>query len=204
MSSVTNKYFDTPAQAPEHPRIRAWSSWMTSAARTELELRRLPHRPARMYVTFFAVDGKIARQDDTEWDIELDSWLQKHHVRARDAENETLRFVLRFKAAFRPIAIRYGDGFFNSVIVHQLRGGPFGGEHPLSDVLGAIHEYEAGGGSKIDCEEQIDFEITIAAQALLALYDNDRDTVERILVGALAQYLDERFRVSERRESGFG
>jgi hypothetical protein len=207
MSPAINNYFDTPAEAPEHPKIRAWSAWKSGSQRTELEIRRpregLAFLPARMYVTFY-VDGAIQRQDETEWELELDTWLLKEHVKARDEANETLRFALRLKAAFRSIAIRFGDGYFNSVMVHQLRGGPLGRVAPLAEMLSAIHEYEAAGGSKDDCEQLIDFEITVAAKALLRLYGGERIVAERILTRALAQYLDERFHVTERRQLGFG
>jgi len=208
MPSATNKYFDTPAEAPEHPKIRAWSAWKSGSQRVELEIHRLREGlaffPTRMIVTFYA-DGTIRHQDDTEWELELDTWLLKEHVKARDEANETLRFALRLKATFRPIAIRFGDGRFNSVIIHQLRSGPLGGCAPLAGVLAAIHEYETADSSmKHDCEQLIDFEITVAAKALLSLYDNDRAVAERILTGALAQYLDERFHVTERRQFGFG
>jgi len=204
--SATNKYFDTPPAAPEHPKIRAWSGWRATSQRVELEVRRpregFAFRAPRMYVTFYAADG-TSRQDETEWELELDTWLLEQHVKARDVVNETLRFALRFKAAFRPIAIRFGDGFFNSVLVYQLRGGPLGNTEPLAGLLGEIHEYKAAGGSRYDCEQLIDFEITVAAQALLSLYDNDRTAAENILIAALAQYLDERFHITERRQLGF-
>lgn len=208
MPSASNKYFDTPADPPEHPKIRAWSGFTANAQRVELEIRRpregLAFRTPRMFVSFYAADGTLYRQDETDWEPELDSWLLERHVKARDEANETLRFALRLKDGFRPISIRFGDGYFNSVLVHQLRGGPLGGVEPLAEVLGAIHEYEAAGGSRYDCEELIDFEITVAARALMSLYDNDRDVAERVLTRALAQYLDERFHVSERRQLGFG
>ena len=41
----------------------------------------LAFRPTRMFVTFYA-NGTIHRQDDTEWEIELDNWLLKEHVKA--------------------------------------------------------------------------------------------------------------------------
>jgi hypothetical protein len=204
--SATNKYFDTPPAAPEHPRIRAWSGLCATSQRVELEIHRpregLSFRTPRMYVTFYAADG-TSRQNDTEWELDLDTWLLEQGVKARDIENESLRFALRFKTAFRPIAIRFGDGFFNSVLVHQLRDA-FGRVEPLTEVLQSIHEYEAAGGSKYDCQELIDFEISTAARALLGLYHNDRAVAESILVKALAQYLDERFHVTERRQLGFG
>ena len=204
--TATNKYFDTPPSAPEHPKIRAWSALHATSDRVELEVRRpregFAFRTPRMYVTFYAADG-TSRQDETEWEFELDTWLLEKRVKARDVANETLRFALRFKAAFRPIAIRFGDGFFNSVLVYQLRDA-FGQVEPLAEVLASIHEYEAAGGSKHDCQELIDFEISMAARALLGLYNSDRAVAESILLAALAQYLDERFHVTERRQFGFG
>lgn len=207
MPPATNKYFDTPPEAPEHPRIRAWSSFKSNAQRVALDVRRpregLAFGQPRMYVTFHAADGSIDRVDEAAWELELDDWLLTQHIQARDHTNETLRFALRLKAVLRPIAIRFGDGYFNSVLVHQLRR-DFGGLEPLAEIIAAIHEYEAAGGSKHDCEELIDFQITVAAQALMSLYGNDRPVAERILVAALAQYLDERFHVTERRQLGFG
>jgi hypothetical protein len=206
MSSASSKYFDAPAEAPEHPRIRAWRASKNSAQRVELEIWRpregIAFRSPRMFVTFYRA-GDDARLDEADWELELDTWLLKEHVKAKNVDNEKLRFTLRLKAAFRPIAVRFGDGYFNSVLVYLLRSN-FAGREPLTQVLSSISEYEAGGGSKQDCEELIDYEIGVIARALMSLYDNDRTLAEDILIGALAQYMDERFHVTERRELGLG
>jgi hypothetical protein len=206
MPSASNKYFDEPGSAPEHPRIRAWRSYKNHSSRVELEIRRqrdgLAYLPTRMFVTFYGADGALSRHDETEWDLELDSWLVTEHVKAADEDNEKLRFSLRLKAAFRPIAIRFGDGFFNSVLIYLLRGGPFANHQALAQVLGEIHEYEAGGGSKIDCEELIDYELKVIARELMGLYAH-RAVAEEILAGAIAQYLDDRFHITEGRLLGF-
>ena len=210
MPSASNKYFDERAPVPEHPRTRAWGSYKNrpEVDRGELEIRRhregLTYLPTRMFVTFYDPAGALVRQDEAEWELELDSWLVKEHVKAKDEDTEKLRFALRLKAALRPIAVRFGDGYFNSVLVHLLRGGPFGGREPLAQVLGAIVEYEAAGGSRLDCEQLIDYEIGVAARELLSLYDNHRALAEDILIGAIAQYLDDRFHVTDRRQLGFG
>lgn len=66
-----------------------------------------------------------------------------------------------------------------------------------------FHEYPAAGGSKGDCEELIDHELGVAAQALMGLYA-DRTVAEDILAGAITQYLDDRFHVTNRRLLGLG
>jgi hypothetical protein len=206
MPSTSNKYFDEPASAPEHPRIRAWRSYKDQSSRVELDIRRvregLAYAPTRMFVTFYDASGAVYRHDETDWELELDTWLVAEHVKANDLENEKLRFSLRLKAAFRPIAIRFGDGYFNSVLVHLLADGPFTDHHALAAVLGEIHEYDAAGGSKFDCEELIDYELQVAAKELMGLY-SDRSVAEDILAGAIAQYLDDRFRITEGRLLGF-
>jgi hypothetical protein len=206
MPSASNKYFDEPGSAPEHPRIRAWRSYKNNSSRVELEIRRpregLSYLPTRMFVTFYGADGAIFRNDETEWDPELDSWLVREHVKATDEDNEKLRFSLRLKTVFRPIAIRFGDGFFNSVLISLLRGGPFANHQALAQVLGEIHEYEAAGGSKIDCEELIDYEIKVVARELMDLYAN-RAVAEEILAGAITLYLDDRFHITEGHLLGF-
>jgi hypothetical protein len=206
MPSASNKYFDEPGPAPEHPRIRAWRSYKNNASRIELEIRRrsegLSYLPTSMFVRFYGADGAISHHDETEWDLELDSWLVAEHVKATNADNEQLRFSLRLKAAFRPIVIRFGDGLFNSVLISLLRGGPFANHQALAQVLGEIHEYEAAGGSKTDCEELIDYEIKVIARDLMCLYA-DRAVAEELLAGAIAQYLDDRFHITEGRLLGF-
>lgn len=175
----------------------------------ELEIRRqregLTYLPTRMFVTFVVrMAPSFARTKPSGSSSLIDSWLLKAHVRAKDEDNEKLRFALRLKAALNPIAVRFGDGYFNSVLVSLIRGGPFGGREPLAQVLGAIYEYEAAGGSRFDCEQLIDYEIGVAARELLSLYDNNRALAEDILMGAIAQYLDDRFHVTDRRQLGFG
>jgi hypothetical protein len=103
----------------------------------------------------------------------------------------------------RPIATRFGDGYFNSVLVYLLRQGPFADHSALAETLGSIHEYPAAGGSKGDCEELIDHELGVAAQELMGLYA-DRTVAEDILAGAITQYLDDRFHVTDRRLLGLG
>jgi len=46
--------------------------------------------------------------------------------------------------------------------------------------------------------------IGVAARELLSLDDNNRALAEDILIGAITQYLDDRFHVTDRRQLGFG
>lgn len=207
-----NKYFDNLGPRPEHPRIRAWKSYRRAPAvhHVGVEVRRerdgLSLLPARLFVSFYREDGEIERQDEAPWEPELEEWLiDTEKARAEGRDNEKLRFSLLLKPALKPILARYGDGFFNSVLVTGLRNGPFKGHPEVADMLASIHENrpEAGSASAWDCQNLIDHELSKAARRVLELYDQDRAAAEDILGGAIARYLDERFSVTNSRLLGF-
>jgi hypothetical protein len=159
---------------------------------------------ARLFVFFYQEDGEIVRQDEAPWEPELEGWLiDEEKARASTIENEKLRFSLLLKPALRPILVRYGDGYFNSVLITGLREGPFRGHAEVADMLQSIHENRPGGESRLDCQQLIDHEFAQAAQRLFRLYDGNRATAEDILGGAIARYLDDRFSVTNSRLLGF-
>ncbi|MEO5727812.1 MAG: hypothetical protein ABI134_04740 [Byssovorax sp.] len=159
---------------------------------------------ARLFVFFYREDGEILKQDEALWEPELEGWLiDEENARASTHENEKVRFSLLLKPALRPILIRYGDGYFNSVLIAGLRNGPFREHSEVADMLRNIHENQPGGDSRFDCQQLIDHEFARAAQLLLKLYASDRSTAEDILGGAIARYLDDRFSVTNSRLLGF-
>ena len=208
--STSNKYFDTQPSRPEHPRVRAWKSYRKAPAVHHVGVEILREREgltlsaARLFVFFYQEDGEIVKQDEAPWEPELEGWLiDEEKARASTIENEKLRFSLLLKPALRPILVRYGDGYFNSVLVAGLREGPFHGHPEVADMLRSIQENQPGGESRLDCQQLIDHEFARAAQRLLRLYDGNRAAAEDILGGAIAHYLDDRFSVTNSRLLGF-
>jgi hypothetical protein len=206
----SNKYFTPPTAPPELPRIRAWKSYRKDPAFHHIEVKVLRERdgltllPARLAVSFCRADGEVLKFDEAPWEPELEAWLIDHQAaRAVDVENEKLRFSLLLKPALRPILIRYGDGYFNAVLVDMLQRGPFRTHAEVAAALRQIHEYKPTDESRADCEERIDHELTNAAARLMKLYANDSATAEDILGGAIAHYLDERFNITNRKLLGF-
>lgn len=206
----SNKYFNSPTPPPEPPRIRAWKSYRKDPAfhHIDVQVRRerdgLTLLPARLAVSFCRADGEVLKFDEAPWEPELEAWLiDDQGARAVDVENEKLRFSLLLKPALRPILIRYGDGYFNAVLVDMLQRGPFRTHPEVVAALRQIHEYKPTGESRADCEERIDHELTKAAAKLMKLYANDSKTAEDILGGAIADYLDERFSITNRKLLGF-
>lgn len=209
MARSENKYFAEPSPQPEHPRLRAWKAYrrMPPVHHVDVEVKKgrdgLTLLPPRLFVTFYDEKNEIVKQDEAPWEAELDDWLiDEEKARAVTPANEKDRFSLVLKPALRPTIVRYGDGYFNSVLIETLKNGPYRDHIEVADMLRSIHEYPPAGGSKDDCRDEIEHVFSKTAQRLLALYMTDRTAAVDILGGAISRYLDERFSVTNSRMLG--
>lgn len=160
----------------------------------------------RIFVNFYSDSDQEAPEkiDEVAWELELDDWLIEHKFRSTSIENEQERWALHITQAFRPIINRYGDGYFNAVLINLIKNGPFAEHLKVKEMLKSIHENRPHVGSQADCNDMIDQQIHRLAERIRKLYDEDLDIVEDVLGGALADYLDERYSVSDRRALGWG
>lgn len=213
--SGKNKYFtEAPKHTEQHPRIRAWQSYrrQPSVAHVEVDIKRdregLSVLPARLFVHFCDKNGEDVRMDESLWEPELDEWLiDEQKARATTINMEKLRFSLLLKPRLRPILVRYGDGYFNSVLVEDIRNGPYAKHKEVANVLRDIRENPPFRGDNWDeCRESIDDVLKATAKRITLLYPiqpGKKNQGEDILGGAIAQYLDDRFGVTNRRLLGF-
>jgi hypothetical protein len=211
---MSEKYFKKGAASEpySHPRIRAWRSWKSKPqlARIRVEVRRersgLSVSPAKLFVEFLDGDGANLHLDEVLWERELDTWLiREAKALAVDTENEKLRFslFLRFDLA-KPLRI-YGDGFFNTVLM-EIADRDFGYSTEIKRVTKAVHRNSVQhGSSRDDCVSLIEHALGDTAGLIDLLYPSEGQmkTAQAILSGALAQYIDDRFHVTERELLGF-
>lgn len=205
MATSRNKYFTTPAEPPSHPRIKSWMRRKKNATRVDMELYRsrdgLVRGIPRIFVNFYSDSEEY--QDEVPWEIELDDWLIENGVHAVSTDNEKERWALHITNAFRPTINRYGEGYFNAVLVGLIKAGPFA-EHPkVKEMLHDIHENRPSEDSLRDCEEMIEERLYNLAERVKRLYSDQLDVAEDVLAGALANYLDERYSISDRRLLGW-
>jgi hypothetical protein len=190
-------------------RLRRWHELLTQpdsvGARLTVERARdgLTFEPAHVRLRFLSKELPPA-EDDTEWSQALDDVLVRWGVRAQDVPSEALRFMLRLREAFDPTEGRFGSGFFNSNLVEQVKTGPFAVHPQVADVLKEIRARELSerGHSYQKCQEMIHDVIRGRAIELMNSLGYTRDEAQEILARALAQYLDERFSVTNRRTLG--
>ena len=139
-----------------------------------------------------------------DWDDALNSALVKRKIRATEPDNEAVRFSLGLRAAFQAPETRFGDGFYNAALVHYLTDSPFADQPEVKPVL--IHVYRNGMDTSTrtyaECRDLIDAAIRGRARELVEDLGYEIPEAERILAAAVAQYLDERFSVTNRRLMG--
>ena len=213
MSSMTtfDDIFGAGPEAIAHPKLRFWEQWKArpEGGDVRCEVRRpsdlLGYKPAKLYVHLYAADGSESHLDESDWDDELNAGLIGLGVRAIDEHNEAQRVALGLRAALRPAERRYGDGFFNAVLVDWVRNSSFAQTDPVREVLPHVHANppHRGGGSFDGCRELIQTAIRARAHELTDKLRYAREGAQGVLASALAVYLDERFSVSVGRALGW-
>jgi hypothetical protein len=207
VSNIDDYFRVTEGRWFDHPRLRHWQELIEKRhARLRLEVSRqrrlLETSPAVLYVTIELSDQRVLEHED--WSDQLNRGLIKLKVRAVSLENESLRFGLAFHGAFEPAEDRFGEGFFNSVLVDELRRGSLA--RSLSETLDAIHTSppHRDGRSYGPCRDLIVGAIQGRAVELTKELDYPQERAAKILSSALASYLDDRFSISDRKLLGFG
>jgi hypothetical protein len=189
-----------------HPMVRHWHEMRRrpEIADAKVELYRpregLTFRPAQLYVHFIRKDGTRLTPEKEDWDDVLNEGLLKLGVSAVSEENESARFALGLRAALAPIDARFGAAFFNSVLLEVVHETPLATAQAVAQVLDAIHRDNPymEGNSYSDCKAMI---MNVLRERVQELRDDLKYSdvkAEQILADALAQYLDERFSVTNR------
>jgi hypothetical protein len=208
--SGLDDYFNGESDWEGHPKLRFWSQYSKrpEVGEARFELRRprqgLTFRPAKIDMHFYDRTGDEVHCDFEEWDDDLNTGLVRRGIRAITPENEQERFALALRAAFRKPVYRFGEGYFNSVLIAHLRNSPFASYPAVDEVLRQVTASppEIRSQSYSDCSDMIDLAIRGRAHELLRDLHYERNQAEEILAGALARYIDERFSVTNRRVLG--
>lgn len=149
--------------------------------------------------------GTMVDSVDTPWDSELNDWAITQGVRAETVENESERFGVTLSDRLASIVVRYGDGFFNAVLIQHLVKEGFASVSPTQEKLARIRESQpASGESAVDCEQMIQAIIQAIARELVDKLGYSREDAQRVLTAAIAYYLDERFNITNSKLLGFG
>jgi hypothetical protein len=138
------------------------------------------------------------------WDDEVNAGLIDLHVRATDLANEAARFTLVLRAAMKKIERKYGDGYFNTVLVNLIDESDLARSGEIAEVRPYVHVSETNRGRESygECRDAIAREIGVRATQLREKLGYAPEELKAIMTRALATYLDGRFSVSNRRRFG--
>lgn len=162
-------------------------------------------QPTKIYLHVEDADGNVITDQD-DWDTELNQFLLENKIKAKDQENEKVRFGLMLKESLKKPEIKFGDGYYNSVLL-EIVIESFKGYGDVDDKLSSI--VISGTPSKVgssysECRSMIIGEIVACANNLTKLLSYNRKQADEILAGAIGYYLDDRFSVTTRKLLGFG
>jgi hypothetical protein len=211
MSRIDNYFREEADGQYDHPLLRFLSELGArpdfQEAKVEVIRPRAPlgQRPAKLYLHFYAKSGgEMDRPQPEEWDDDLNTALIQLRIKAVSVENEKVRFSLGLRAALQGAEARFGDGYYNAVLVHHILNSPFNDHPAVAEVL--AHVYRNGVDPSFrtysECRDMIDNAIRGRAKELTKYLGYGIPEAEDILAKAVAQYLDERFSVTNRKVLG--
>jgi hypothetical protein len=208
--TTLDEFFTKPTDSL-HPRLRNWKARLaepqTSAT---LEIYRpetdLGESQPEMNLQF-TKDGSLLPLETVPWDDDLNTGLIQLHVPAVSPEQEAERFALGLRAALRKAEREFGDGYFNAVLVELIKDSDLTKHKEIAEVLkyasaNRPHQEGRAYDRYTICRELIADAISGRAHELTGPLNYSQEEAKRILVSALACYLDERFSVSSRRRLG--
>jgi hypothetical protein len=210
--TTLDDFFRAPANSLADPRLRHWKTRLDREGTTAtLEVFRpeavLGQSQPEMNLQF-TERGNSLPPEPLPWDDDLNSGLIQLHVRAASADQEAERFALGLRAAMRKAEREFGDGYVNSVLVDLLNDSDLTTDPKIAEVLKyAVANPLSGERRDVPsyhlCRELIADAISGRARELTGPLGYSQEEAKRILVAALARYLDDRFSVSTRRRLGW-
>jgi hypothetical protein len=188
--SQLDSFFDQSVTGNKHPLIKYLESIVPD--KVEVEVSRpenlLGSKPVKLFVHIWR-GGNQLPPSEYAWEDDLNDALTKNGFRAISVENEKLRFGLALRFGFRAAETRYGDGYFNAVLVMFIRESEFKEFSEVAEVMEDVFSnkpYMIGNGYA-DCRDMIDRVIRSNASNLTKCLKYDRTDAAQILAGAVAR-----------------
>ncbi len=196
---------------PLHGSVEFWHQKAQSlGGRVEVDFERkrdgISFQPAHLIVYVVDGNGKRVECAPEPWDQEVNEDLIAIGARATSVSNEVERLGYALKFKLEPVEVRYGDGYFNSMLVLMLEEFGFAAIPRVAHCLSRISTNSPSRASAFYDNARRDIETALreVGGQLTATLKYDDNTAEEILGDAVAYYLDERFHITNRERLGFG
>lgn len=208
--SQLSQLVQPPPTPTLHGRVQLWADKARHlGGRVEVAFERkregLSFRPARFLVYVVGPDGDRDSCDSEPWDEEVNDDLVTIGATATTQENEAERTGYALKFKLERDEVRYGDGYFNAVLLLLLREFGFDQAPSVKRCLDriAVDRPSTDSPAFTNCRRDIQATLTEVGSRLTADLKYPDAEAESILANAVAYYLDERFHVTNRERLGF-
>jgi hypothetical protein len=192
----------------DHPKLRLWIARLDAGETATVEVRRpwdgiMRQRP-ELIVKFYSPSGELLASDSAPWEPGLNTALIARGGRAPTLFDEAERLAVGLGTLFEPLARRYGDDYFNSVLIELMRDMGMTSRAEVEVVMSEITSYPPHRSPHRDeCRDDIKSTFSKVAKEQAGMLGYSRGEALDILVAALAEYLDDRFSVTSRRTLGW-
>jgi hypothetical protein len=161
--------------------------------------------PARLIVYIIDAAGERVERSPEPWDMEVNEDLVSIGAKAGSVENEVERAGYALKFQLEPAEVRYGDGYFNSMLVLMLTELGFAKIPSVERCLARTSAAAPSRDSMAFGNAQQDIKAALRAVGgqLTGSLEYSPETAQQILADAVAYYLDERFHITNRERLGF-
>lgn len=195
---------------PLHRSVEFWRRQAQErGGRVEVDFERkrdgLTFRPARLIVYIVDANDKRIDRSSEPWDEEVNEDLVSISARAVSIENEVERLGFGLKFKLEPVEVRYGDGYFNSMLILTLNDLGFGEVPRVAKCLAQISVASPSTDSVAYGNARQDIEVALreVGSQLTTALAYQADVAMEILANAVVYYLDERFHLTNRKRLGF-
>lgn len=203
--STINEFFNDTAEEFQHPVLKSVLDAQKSQKQVTLQIVRrramLGFQEPKLYLTI----GESDSPEEYLWDDDLNEALISNGFPMGNPEQECIRFILVLKKRFTPIEMRCGEGYFRALLVLVVKERGLSKISKISEILKYIRETNPSKDYDMyhDFYEATEDVIKSCWQDLVKKLKYPPEKAQEILAEALAQYLDERFRVTERQNLGW-
>jgi hypothetical protein len=190
----------------EHPLLRYLDSTPSDRVRVEVVRPKdvLGYKSATIYI-HRSVNGVEQPPQPYPWEPELNAELVRRKIASVTPDAEAVRFALSLRDHLKRPETRFGDGFFNAVLLLVVKELGFAEFPDVAAVLKHVTQSRPhmGGHGYDDCREMIVSIVSDRANELVGGLGYPEADAKTILASAMARYLDERFTVTDRIRLGW-
>ena len=127
--------------------------------------------------------GGSTQVDSFDWDEVLNAALIERGVRSVSQDNEGLRFSMILRSELQNVEVRYGDGYFNAVILEYVQQ-TFGAQPDIAAIIQKVGPGRPYHGKAYrNAKEAVEGAFANAARTLSDKLKYDSTLGKRILSG---------------------